>query len=142
MTGPAPTAGIVSRSVAAVIDHVEVGVVQGAQNLGLILTRLMFHPANLGLPNFNAVFSTAAVSVVSVLYLTGSWTVSGCTVGAVTMGLRVTNRRSGRLAPAVALLRAVACVFFPFGLLWVAVDSQRRSLQDIALGTRVVYVRV
>jgi hypothetical protein len=28
------------------------------------------------------------------------------------------------------------------GLLWVAVDARRRSLQDIILASRVVYARV
>ena len=70
------------------------------------------------------------------------WTVSGCTVGAVTMGLRVTGRRGGRVSPLIALIRSVACVLFPVGLLWVAVDPRRRSIQDIVLGTRVVYVKV
>jgi uncharacterized RDD family membrane protein YckC len=39
------------------------------------------------------------------------------------------------------VLRAVACVLFPVGLAWVAVDRRRRSVQDIVLGTRVIYVR-
>lgn len=47
----------------------------------------------------------------------------------------------GRLAPVPALLRAVSCVLFPIGLLWTAVDTCRRSLQDIVFGSRVVYVR-
>ena len=63
------------------------------------------------------------------------------TVGAVAMGLRVVGRRSDRIRPAVAVLRAVACVLFPIGLAWVAVDRRRRSVQDILLGTRVIYVR-
>jgi uncharacterized RDD family membrane protein YckC len=67
--------------------------------------------------------------------------VSGCTVGAVTMGLRVVGRRSDRVPPVVAIVRAVACVVFPVGLLSVAVDRRRRSIQDMLLGTRVVYVR-
>jgi uncharacterized RDD family membrane protein YckC len=57
------------------------------------------------------------------------------------MGLRVVGRRSRRLGPVVALLRAVACVVFPIGLLWVAVDKQRRSLQDLLFGSRVIYAR-
>ena len=57
------------------------------------------------------------------------------------MGLRVIGRRSGRVAPAVALLRAITYVLFPVGLLWVAVDRNRRSLQDIVFRTRVVYNR-
>ncbi|MDT7764188.1 MAG: hypothetical protein QOC63_3608, partial [Mycobacterium sp.] len=30
---------------------------------------------------------------------------------------------------------------FPVGLVLVAVDRRRRSVQDLVLGTRVVYVR-
>ena len=67
--------------------------------------------------------------------------VSGSTAGAVTMGLRVVGRRSERVRLPVGLLRAIGCVLFPIGLLWVVVDSQRRSLQDIVFRTRVVYSR-
>jgi uncharacterized RDD family membrane protein YckC len=57
------------------------------------------------------------------------------------MGLRVVGRRSERVRPAVAAIRAIACVLFPIGLFSVAVDRKRRSVQDLLLGTRVVYVR-
>ncbi|MBI3228415.1 MAG: RDD family protein [Mycolicibacterium cosmeticum] len=134
-------AGVVSRGVAAVIDLVIVGIVLAAIYLGLLLSRLMFHPTAFRVPTTSAIFSTAVLFVVAVGYLTACWAVSGCTVGSVTMGLRVTGRRGGRVSPAVALLRAVAYVLLPVGLLWAAVDRRRRSLQDIAFGTRVVYTR-
>lgn len=137
----ARTAGVVSRGVAAVIDLIMVGIVLAAIYLGLILTRLMFHPAAFRAPTMGAVFSTAVLFVVAVGYLTACWAVSGCTVGSVTMGLRVTGRHGHRVSPVVALLRAVAYVLLPVGLLWAAVDRHRRSLQDIAFGTRVVYTR-
>jgi uncharacterized RDD family membrane protein YckC len=57
------------------------------------------------------------------------------------MGLRVVGRRKPRLGPFVALLRAVTCVVFPIGLLWVVVDRRRRSVQDIVFGSKVVYAR-
>ena len=135
------TAGIVSRGVAAVIDLAVVGIVIGVLYLGLLLSRLIFNPTAFQLPTLNVLFSTTAVLVVSAVYLAGAWSVSGCTVGAVTMGLRVVGRRSERLRPTVAVIRAVACVLFPIGLLTVAIDRRRRSVQDIVLGTRVVYVR-
>ncbi len=131
-----------SRGVAAVIDLIIVAIVLGAIYLGLLLSRLMFHPTAFRVPTTSAIFSTAVLFVVAVGYLTACWAVSGCTVGSVTMGLRVTGRRGGRVSPAVALLRAVAYVLLPVGLLWVAVDRRRRSLQDIAFGTRVVYTRL
>lgn len=138
---PPRAAGIVSRGIAAVIDLVVVGVVLGALYLGLVLARLMFNPTAFSLPTLSVVFSTAVMFGVAVSYLTGCWAVSGCTAGAVTMGLRVTAVRANRLSPVVALLRAVAYFLFPVGLLWVAVDSRRRSLQDIVFSSRVVYVK-
>jgi uncharacterized RDD family membrane protein YckC len=135
------TAGIVSRGVAAVIDFVVVGVILAALYLGLVLIKLMFRSTAFSFPSLSIVFSSAVAFVVAVLYLVSCWSVSGCTAGAVVMGLRVVGRRSPRLPPAVALLRAIACVVFPIGLLWVAVDAQRRSLQDLLFGSRVIYAR-
>ena len=135
------TAGIVSRGVAAVIELVVVGAVIGLLYLGLVISRLLFNPTGFQLPALDVLFSTAVVLTVSALYLAGAWAVSGCTVGAVAMGLRVVGRRSERVPLMVATVRAIACVLFPVGLLSVAVDRRRRSVQDILLGTRVVYVR-
>lgn len=135
------TAGIVSRGVAALIDIAVVAALLSAMYLGLLLVRLMLSPAAFRFPAPNVVFSTVTAAVVSVLYLTACWSVSGCTAGAIVMGLRVTGRRSGRLSPAAALLRAIACVLLPIGLFWVVVDARRRSLQDIVFGSRVIYCR-
>lgn len=134
-------AGIVSRGVAAVIDLLVVGTILAALYLGLVLVRLTLSPAAFSFPAVDGVFSGAVAFVVAVLYLTACWSVSGCTAGAVAMGLRVTGRNAPRVKPVIALLRAAACVLFPVGLVWVAVDRGRRSAQDIAFGTRVVYVR-
>jgi hypothetical protein len=37
------------------------------------------------------------------------------------------------------ILRAIACVLFPLGLLWSGISASRRSLQDLVLRTVVVY---
>jgi uncharacterized RDD family membrane protein YckC len=134
-------AGIVSRGVAALIDIAVVAGILAVLYLGLVLSRLMFNPAAFTFPAPNVVFSTTVAAVVSVLYLAGCWTVSGCTAGAIVMGLRVTGRRSDRMRPAIALLRAIACVVLPIGLFWAALDRERRSLQDIVFGSRVIYSR-
>ena len=134
-------AGMVSRGLAALVDMVVVIVAMGLLYLGLALTMLMLNPTSFRFPAPNLIFSTAVTAAVSVLYLTACWTLSGRTVGAILLGIRVVGRRAQRLGIAVAIPRAVACVLFPIGLLWVAVDRQRRSIQDIALGSRVVYDR-
>ena len=143
MTSPEPgverAAGIITRGLAAVIDLLVVLLVMGALYGGLVLTRLVYSPTAFSLPSLNAVFSTVMTFAVAVLYLTGCWTVSGSTAGAVTMGLRVVGRRSPRVNLLVGVLRAICCVLFPIGLLWVALDRRRRSLQDIVFRTRVIY---
>ena len=134
-------AGVVSRGLAAVVDMLVVVVTMGALYLGLALTTLIVNPTSFRFPAPNLIFSTTVTLAVSVLYLTGCWTLSGRTVGTVLLGVRVVDRHAKPLRIAVAALRAVACVLFPVGLLWVAVDPQRRSAQDMVLGSRVVYDR-
>jgi hypothetical protein len=134
-------AGIVSRGVAAVIDLLVVLAFMGVLYAGLILATLAFSPRAFTFPSPSLVFSALGLGVVAVLYLAGCWAVSGCTAGAVVMGLQVVDRRSARLRAAISIGRALACVLFPIGLAWVAVDARRRSLQDIVFGSRVVYNR-
>ncbi len=142
MTGTGErAAGIVSRGVAAVIDFLAVGLILAAIYVGLVLTKLMLHPTAFTFPSLDLVFSASAAFVVAVGYLCACWAVSGCTAGAVVMGLRVVGRRKPRLGLPLTLLRAIACVLLPVGLLWVAVDRQRRSLQDIVFQSRVLYGR-
>lgn len=132
-------AGIVSRGVAAVLDVATVAAILGMLYLGALLLGLLFTSGNFETPNPNVLFSGVATYVVAVVYLAGCWTVSGRTVGSVAMGLEVVNRRGGRLGPVRALLRAMFYTTFPIGLLWVAVDRRRRSVQDIVLRSRVIY---
>lgn len=89
-------AGIVTRGLAAIIDLVVVLVIMGVLYAGWVLVRLVYSPASFSLPSVNAVFSTAVTFGVAVVYLTGCWTMSGSTAGAVAMGLRVIGRRSPR----------------------------------------------
>lgn len=134
-------AGVVSRGAAALIDLCVLGMLLALLYLGLVLTLLAVNPGSFRFPALDLVFTGVVVFGAAVLYLAGCWSVSGCTAGAAAMGLQVVGRRSARLSPAIALLRGAACVFFPVGLAWVAVDAKRRSLQDIVFGSRVVYVR-
>jgi len=38
-----------------------------------------------------------------------------------------------------SLIRALLCVYFPFGLLWAGIDRRHRSVQDLILRTSVVH---
>lgn len=135
------SAGIVSRGIAAIIDLAVVGAILGGGYLAVTLARLLLSVQDFSFPHPHIVFTATGFIVVSVLYLTACWAVSGRTLGCVVMGLRVVGRKGGRMRPVVALLRALICTFFPIGLAWAAVHSQRRAVADIVLRTRVVYSR-
>jgi len=136
------SAGVVSRGTAAVIDLIVVLVFLGVIYAGMVLAVLAFSPRAFSFPAPSLIFSTIGIGAVATVYLAACWSISGCTAGAVAMGLRVVDRNADRLRWSTALLRAAACVLFPIGLAWVVLDSRRRSLQDLVFGSRVIYNRV
>ena len=73
------------------------------------------------------------------VYLTFAWWFGGRTYGYLVMGLRLRARRDRHPGFLTCAVRATLCVFAPWGVFWVAVSSDNRSLQDLLLGTRVVY---
>ena len=136
------SAVIVSRGAAAIIDLLVVLTINACLYGGLVLTRLVFGVRNFTLPEANPFFTAGAFVMVSVLYLTLCWSISGRTVGSVAMGLRLIGRKGApRVRLPVAFVRALLCVFFSVGLVWVAVDRRRRSVADLLVRTRVVYSR-
>ncbi|MGW0044322.1 RDD family protein [Rhodococcus sp. NPDC003348] len=132
-------AGIVTRVLAAAIDLGVVLALLGLGYLSLVFVRLLLSPHQFTFPEPAPLFSLTAWLATSVVYLTGCWATTGRTVGSLAMGLRVTTREHRRVGWPIAVLRAVTCVFFPVGLLWVVLDPRRRSVQDILLRTEVVY---
>jgi uncharacterized RDD family membrane protein YckC len=132
-------AGIVTRLAASGVDLLVVvaamGVVYGvlAGASFLINPRSFSWPSNLG-------WSIPVVGLVLVWpYLTLCWMATGRTYGDALLGLRVVDRRGRRLHAVVAALRALVCLLFPIGLLWVAVSRNNRSVHDVLLRTAVIY---
>lgn len=132
-------AGIVTRGLAAAIDLGVVLALLGLGYVAVVFVRLLLSPQTFSFPTPQLILSLTAWLAVSVVYLTGCWATTGRTIGSLALGLRVTTRSHRRLRWVVAALRAAACVFFPIGLLWVAIDPRRRSVQDVVLRTEVVY---
>ncbi|NKQ52332.1 RDD family protein [Amycolatopsis sp. K13G38] len=132
-------AGIVSRTVANVVDAGVVAVVLGVLYLAVLavlfaLDPVRFHPPVLG----SGKIVPAGIGV-AVLYLTVAWCGTGRTLGDQLLGLRVIDRHGRPPRVAVALVRAVTCVLFALGLLWVLAGARRRSVQDVLLRTSVIY---
>src|SRR3954447_3496437 len=132
-------AGLVTRLVAAVLDSLVIGAVLLSGYLGLVGLVFLLRPRSFTFPELGVVFSLAAAFAVAVVYLTVFWTLSGRTYGYLVMGLRVLGHGGRRLRFAGALVRALCVVVAPIGIVWVPLSSNNKSLQDLLLGTRVVY---
>lgn len=132
-------AGLVTRIVAAAIDGILVGFALLVGYLALAGFLFLVNPRGFTFPEVGLVFSMASAFVVLVVYLSVSWWISGRSYGCLVMGLRVLSHREEHLGAGWALVRALFCVVFPIGLLWVAASRENRSLQDVLLRTSVVY---
>jgi uncharacterized RDD family membrane protein YckC len=132
-------AGAVSRSLAGVVDLGVVVALLAATYFGAAGVLLLWDPKSAHLPDPSRVAVVNAGMVLMAGYLAGAWTTTGRTFGAQLLGLRVVDSQGGRLHLARALLRALLCVAFPFGLLWAAVSRSNSSVADVVLRTSVVY---
>jgi uncharacterized RDD family membrane protein YckC len=133
------TAGIVSRTVAALIDLV---VVVGSVAVLLFAWSALVFLVGRGrfeLEGPEGVGTYLLGWAFAVLYLWITWWTTGRSVGAQVMGLRVVDGEGRRLGPARALLRALVATALPVGLLWSAVDRRHRSVADLIVRSLVVY---
>ncbi len=132
-------AGLVTRSVTGVIDAavlmlVLLGTYLGVNGLAFLAAPRDFEPLTL-----SPALDLALAATLATVYLGGLWATSGRTYGNQVMGLRVVGKDGARLRLLPSLVRAGLCVAFPLGLAWCAVSPTRSSVQDILLGTSVVY---
>ena len=132
-------AGFVSRVAA---DAVDLGVIWAIGLAALLfagVVRYLLTGPPLRTPALPSWLSAAAGTIIAVGYLASGWASTGRTVGKQVAGLRVLDRAGRRLPLRRALLRAALCVLFPAGLLWVLVSRSNASVQDLLVGTAVVY---
>jgi uncharacterized RDD family membrane protein YckC len=73
------------------------------------------------------------------LYWTWSWSVGGRSLGNILMGLRVQKRHGENLGLGLAAVRSALSIVFALGLFWSIVSRKNKSLQDVVLGTEVVF---
>nr|WP_246402244.1 RDD family protein [Jiangella mangrovi] len=130
---------MVSRGAASLVD---VGVVAAVSALvGFVLSGIRYtvdgppfeYPSVPG-------WSLAAGHTLLVLaYLTICWSFAGRTPGQLMLGLRVITAGGRPPAPLRALVRALVCVFFPIGVLWVLVSRRTAAVHDLVARTALVY---
>ena len=130
--------GPVSRTLAGIIDVSVVTLATGGVVFGWsLITSLGDRAFELAIPGPLGAFLLGESLLV--IYLWFGWATTGRTIGKQVMGLRVVNHRGELMRPGGALLRALACVVFPVGLLWSIISTHNRSLQDVVLRTSVIY---
>jgi uncharacterized RDD family membrane protein YckC len=132
-------AGIVTRSAAAAIDLLVVVVIVVALYLGFAGVAFVLHPTSFHWPSHIAWSVPVVWFLVAVPYLTLTWCATGRSYGDALFGLRVVNRNGQRLNLLRSAVRAVLCVVFPIGLLWVVFSRRNRSLQDVLLHSSAIY---
>ena len=132
-------AGFISRLAA---DAVDLGVVWAIGLSGLLfagVVRYLVAGRPFELPVLPSWQPPAGGALIAIAYLTFGWASTGRTVGKQVAGLRVVGRSGGLLSTGGALLRAVLYVVFPAGLLWILVSHRNASVQDLLVGTAVIY---
>jgi uncharacterized RDD family membrane protein YckC len=132
-------AGFVSRVVA---DAVDLGVVWAIGLAALLfagVVRYLLAGPPFRTPVLPSWLSATAGLTIAVAYLASGWAATGRTLGKQVAGLRVLDHAGHRLSLRRALLRAVLCVVFPAGLLWIVVSRRNASVQDLLCGTAVIY---
>jgi uncharacterized RDD family membrane protein YckC len=132
-------AGIVTRSMAAVVDALVIIVFLFGLWAGWGVVRFIAHPVRFTFPNSSTHVYVIVGCGIAFLYFTAAWATSGGTFGARLLGLRVVTRRGDRVHWGRSAVRSALCVVFPAGLLWTVVSKRNRSVQDILLGTCVIY---
>jgi len=133
------TAGLVTRFIANAIDVMTVSAALLVSYFGINGVLFVINPREFEFTGASLVLDLTVALLVLVLYWSTAWSITGQTYGDHVMGVRVVSRRGHLLRFPASLIRALLCVVFPIGLLWCAGGSTRRSLQDAALRTRVIY---
>jgi uncharacterized RDD family membrane protein YckC len=132
-------AGLVTRVMANTVDFVVVVAVVAAGYLGAAVLRFLWNSRTFTFPAPSFGLLLLVGSGVLVVYLAGSWWLTGRTYGDHLLGLRVVGPGGREPRLVGAFVRAVLCVVFPVGLFWVAVSRTNSSVQDVVLRYAVVY---
>ena len=134
-------AGIVTRLLAAAVDLLAVLGSTVGFYAAAAAAMFLWSPLSFQWPADESLRLSIVGMVLAITYLGVGWATAGRSWGAALLGVRVVGAGCQRLGWARALLRAVLCVVFPIGLLWVAVSAGRRSVQDVLVGSVVIYDR-
>ena len=132
-------AGFASRVVADLVDLGVAWLLGLSALLAVGVVRYLLTGPPLRLPVLPNWLDASAGAAIAGGYLTFSWSATGRSVGKQIAGLRVVDRGGQRMSLRRSFIRAVLYVLFPAGLLWILASRRNASLQDLIVGTAVLY---
>lgn len=131
-------AGLVSRTLAYLIDTLAVAALAGAgvTALGMVASVVgaEAREAARWLLSSYLVFLPALLALYCALF----WTLAGRTPGMAVLGVRVVRSDGGPVRWVAALVRALLLAYFPIGALWLIVDRRHQGLPDKIAMTAVI----
>jgi uncharacterized RDD family membrane protein YckC len=129
----------VTRTLANVVDLLVVAALLAAGYLGVAGLVFLRRGAAFSFPIVSFRVGYAVWFAAWIVYMAVGWGLNGRTYGDQLLGLRVRTIDGGEVRRVRAVLRAVLCAVAPLLLIWVAFSRQQRSVQDLIVGTHVVY---
>ena len=132
-------AGLVTRTLANVVDLIVVVLLLVAGYLATAGVLFLRRGASFTVPIVDYRLGYAVGFAAWVLYMTFCWRTNGRTYGDSLLGLRVRTMSGEDLGGIRALIRALLCAIAPLLLVWVAISREQRSVQDLIVGTHVIY---
>ena len=132
-------AGLVTRTLANVVDLIVVAGLLAAGYLAVAGLLFLRRGASFTFPIVTYRVAYLVGFGGWVIYMAFGWRTNGRTYGDYLLGLRVRTMADDRVDGVRAVVRAVLCAIAPLLLVWCAISKQQRSVQDLIVGTHVVY---
>ena len=131
-------AGLISRSMAYVLDALIVAVFTGVSATALGMVASVVGNIATELSQMVLTSYLKFLPFLFAIYCTLFWALAGRTPGMALLGLRVLRVDGHPIGWFASLIRALLLAFFPIGALWLLVDRRRQGLQDKAAQTAVL----
>jgi uncharacterized RDD family membrane protein YckC len=137
VTGP-EYAGIVSRTVAYVVDALIVALLVNGTALGVALISAVFTTEVRDLVRDLLPLFFVLLPTVWALYSGIFWALAGRTPGMALLGLRVLTTSGRRASWPASFVRAALLAYLPVTAVWSLVDRRRQGIHDKLARTIVV----
>ncbi|MFF5295884.1 RDD family protein [Paractinoplanes globisporus] len=135
---PAGFAGVVSRTIAYVMDALIISIASAGTAVGMSLISSVIGSEARDLARTLTAAYLVVLPAVFALYCAAFWGLTGRTPGMAVVGIRVVSTSRGRVGWISAFARAILLAYFPIGSLWLLVDRRHRAIHDLIARTLVV----